>query len=215
MDVIFDSSTDWLALESSKCQNCKGNTFDESKSSTARLADSQVTERRYNSIVVEGQELTDRICLASGFSSCIDSFKFYLINYSQTTIELPIDGFLGLGRVEPFETGSLAQINYKRGPSFVHALQDAGLISETQFSFYLSQDPDKRFIHFGTPQTSSMKSSKTLSYIKMFDDLFWASGCQGFAFGPLLNDYSVPDLGENFVKNGQMYSIFDSGSATI
>ena len=49
----------------------------------------------------------------------------------------------------------------------------------------------------------------------MYDDLFWASGCQGFAFGPLLNDYAVPDLGENLVKNGQMYSIFDSGSTTI
>ena len=50
----------------------------------------------------------DKVCMSSGSSQCIDSFGFFLINYSQKKIEVPVDGFLGLGRVEPFETGSLA-----------------------------------------------------------------------------------------------------------
>jgi len=60
-----------------------------------------------------------------------------------------------------------------------------------------------------------MKDPESIFYIKLHDDLFWAASCQGFAFGPLLNDYRVPDLGTDFIQSGEMYSIFDSASNTI
>ena len=60
-----------------------------------------------------------------------------------------------------------------------------------------------------------MKNPDRLQYIKLHDDLFWAASCQGFAFGPLLNDYRVPDLGTEFISKGDMKSIFDTASNTI
>ena len=35
LDVTFDTSSDWLAIEGSKCKECNGNTFDASQSETA------------------------------------------------------------------------------------------------------------------------------------------------------------------------------------
>ena len=60
-----------------------------------------------------------------------------------------------------------------------------------------------------------MKNADRLIYIKLEDDLFWSSSCQGFAFGEIINDFRIPDLQTTFVRNGKMYSIFDSASATI
>jgi len=60
-----------------------------------------------------------------------------------------------------------------------------------------------------------MANPDKLTYIKLEDDLFWSTRCQGFAFGELLNDYKVPDFETDFIKGGEVYSIFDSGSSTI
>jgi hypothetical protein len=60
-----------------------------------------------------------------------------------------------------------------------------------------------------------MKVVDKLMYIGLEDDLFWAASCQGFAFGPLLNDYKVPDLKTDYISKGHMYSVFDSASNTI
>ena len=51
-----------------------------------------------------------------------------------------MDGFLGLGRSEPFVTGELADLGVERGPSFVRALLNAGLIEKDIFSLYLSRE---------------------------------------------------------------------------
>ena len=60
-----------------------------------------------------------------------------------------------------------------------------------------------------------MKDENNLVYIELQDDLFWSASCQGFAFGELSNDYKVPDLQTSFVRDGRIYSTFDSGSAQI
>ena len=122
---------------------------------------------------------------------------------------------MGLGRSEPFKTGSLVQHAGKRGPSYVESLYNDNLISENTFSLFLSSDENEQHIYFGEPLTKKMKKPESIHYIKLQDDLFWAASCQGFAFGPLLNDYRVPDFNSDFINNGEMYSIFDSGSNTI
>ena len=148
------------------------------------------------------------MCIAENV--CINDFGFFLIE-SQSYLKEPLDGFLGLGRSEPFISGQLAGLGFKRGPSFVRALTEAGIIDESTFSLFLSSKEDQdSLIHFGAPQTSSMKTEDNLTYIKLQDDLFWSASCQGFAFNDLYNDYSIPDLQTTFVRDGKIYSIFDS-----
>ena len=36
MEVIFDTSTDWLALQGIDCEKCEGNTYNSSRSTTAK-----------------------------------------------------------------------------------------------------------------------------------------------------------------------------------
>ena len=81
---------------------------------------------------------------------------------------------------------------------------------------FLSNRPEvKSYVQFGAPDTSQMKNENNLVYIELQDDLFWSASCQGFAFGELSNDYKVPDLQTSFVRDGRIYSTFDSGSAQI
>lgn len=47
------------------------------------------------------------------------------------------------------------------------------------------------------------------------DNLFWATTGQGFAFGDLSNSYTVPDLQTSYIKDGEVYTIFDSASPSI
>ena len=66
-------------------------------------------------------------------------------------------------------------------------------------------------IHFGDPLIASKsKDHNAIRYIKLHDDLFWAATCRGFAFGSIDVDYRVPDLGTEFISNGDMKGVFDS-----
>jgi len=130
----------------------------------------------------------------------------------------PVDGFLGLGRDAPFDTGSLKDSGFRRGPSFMKEMKNQGHIDQQIFSLEFGPSDDEKFLHLGTPQTgvnNRMKDPKALIYISLQDDLFWATNCQGFAFGALSNNYRFPNLNTQYVQNHQIYSIFDSGSAQI
>jgi len=87
---------------------------------------------------VEGTEWRDKVCLDD--ATCVTDFEFYLIE-KQRFLKEPIDGFLGLGRSEPFNSGSLQKLNIKRGPSFLQALKKTGAITEEVFSLFLNK-PD-------------------------------------------------------------------------
>lgn len=85
MNVIMDTSSDWLALVGQECSNCKGNKLDTSASSTAQYIGSQESERVYNDISVKGTEWLDSVCLSQ--STCVDSFEFFLVRTAGS--ELP------------------------------------------------------------------------------------------------------------------------------
>ena len=212
MDFVFDTTSDWLAVEGHKCKDCTGNVFDASQSEFSKKVGTEESERQYNEIIVSGSEWEDQVCLNN---QCVEDFEYFLIN-KQTFLKEPIDGFLGLARTEPFITGSLRNSNYERGPSYVRALQEAGLIGRDAFSVYLSaKDDGQNFIHFGEPDEKLVKNPDAFANIKLTDDLFWSSGCQGFGFGDLGNNFQIPDLQTKFIRNNEVYSIFDTGSAHI
>ena len=68
----------------------------------------------------------------------MENFEFFVAKQVAGTnfiLNDQINGFLGLGRSEPFRTGKLVDLeDYTRGPSFVEALYDNNLISTKKFS---------------------------------------------------------------------------------
>ena len=95
IDVVFDTSSDWLAFEGSQCESCTGNTYNAAQSETAKQVSKEASERRYNEIRVMGTPWSDKVCIFD--QKCIDDFEFFLIE-SQSFLKEPVDGFLGLGR---------------------------------------------------------------------------------------------------------------------
>lgn len=75
MDVVYDTGSDWLAVEGSECSNCAGNTFDGNASGTKTAT--AVTERNYGSASLTGYTYKDKICVTP--SACIADFEFFLI----------------------------------------------------------------------------------------------------------------------------------------
>ena len=72
----------------------------------------------------------------------------------------PIDGFLGLARNNPFYLRPEDGIN--RGPSFIMALENAGLISEETFSIYTAPAGQESFIDFGVPKDDRIRAGSSL-----------------------------------------------------
>lgn len=98
LDVVFDTGSDWLVIESSSCDSCEDDKYDiepQIKNGEAKELSSEFSERVYGSATVIGREFSDTVCVE--LSSCIVDFKFFLV-YKQTGLREPVDGILGLAR---------------------------------------------------------------------------------------------------------------------
>jgi hypothetical protein len=137
MDVVYDTGSDWLAVEGSECKTCAGNTYD---GSAGTKTSTTISERNYGSASLTGYTWKDKICVTS--SACIDDFEYFLIATQKGVngyagLSEPVDGILGMSRdIVPKGT------KYEVGPLVVKALKDKGLTQYNVFSFYLT-DPDK------------------------------------------------------------------------
>ena len=58
-DVIFDNSSDWLALEGSDCETCEGNKYDPSTSTDNTMVGVDFSQRTYGTATMTGREHTD------------------------------------------------------------------------------------------------------------------------------------------------------------
>ena len=158
-------------------------------------------------------EWTERVCVPGSSGGCFDDFGLYFFDGVQNGQELgKSDGYLGLGRAVPFESGALK--GRDRGQDIVKEMFDKNMISERKFSLYLSSKGSSA-VHFGAPVEQAMKDLKSMAQVTLFDDLFWAGSCDGIAFNDVRNSYGIPDMGTQFVNSGAIYSIFDSTSETI
>ena len=95
IEVIFDTSSDWLALEGQDCLACGTNFFNATDSTSATMIGTVTSERKYNDLQMNGTEWSDKVCLSD--LACVSFFEFFLIE-SQTPFDEPSDGYLGLGR---------------------------------------------------------------------------------------------------------------------
>jgi hypothetical protein len=123
LDVVYDTGSDWLAVEGSNCNNCEGDTFDGSISGIRK--DPERTERNYGSASLTGHVYTDKVCIDG--TACALNFEYFLIDSQKGVngymgLTEPVDGILGMSRdMVPAEYGE-----YEIGPLFVKALMTGG-----------------------------------------------------------------------------------------
>ena len=145
MDVVFDTGSDWLAIEGSKCETCDGNTYD-GDDSGVKVAHN-ISERTYGSVRIEGYEWQDDVCLSEAL--CINDFKFFLIYLQQgrsgfNGIKEPVDGILGMCRGKI----PVNKLNYEAGPLYVENLKKQDITDMNIFSFYLADPDEVSFVDF-------------------------------------------------------------------
>jgi hypothetical protein len=100
----------------------------------------------------------------------------------------PIDGILGMSRDRAPPTDN----SYQVGPLLVKALSAASLTQFDVFSFNLASPDRVSFIDFNGFDVNNIKggSDQSIVWLKLIDDFFWSSYCQGISFGtPGATDY--------------------------
>ena len=92
MEVIFDTTSDWLCVEGFDCESCKGNTFNSDYS--GQKISNDFEKRVYGSISLIGYEYKDQVCLI--YENCLSNFHYMSItDWGQNE---PVDGIVGLAR---------------------------------------------------------------------------------------------------------------------
>jgi hypothetical protein len=149
VDLVFDTGSDWLAVESFDCEMCEGNTFNADFS--GKQVNSTMSLRQYGSISLTGYEYRDKACVS--FDQCIDNFLYMaIVNWDQRE---PVDGMLGLARNYGFFNRSAA-LSQDPGQLFILELMNNQLIDLPIFSFYLTSESMQAefpsYVHFGRPE---------------------------------------------------------------
>ena len=173
------------------------------------------SRRQYGTHTMVGTEWTDEICVTE--SACVEDFEFFLVKDQDAWQNLgeKVDGILGLSRDHPHFLAS--EKGNKRGPSYMKAMENAELISENTFSFFMRPFEKDSAVDFGKPKSSRMKDSDDLVTFELNKDFFWSAYCKGFAVNTTDNGWSwgsVKDYEETVTKNS-IYSMFDTGSSQI
>jgi hypothetical protein len=70
MDVIYDTGSDWLAVEGSTCTTCEGDKYD--GTATGTKLSSIISTRNYGSVRLTGYTYKDRVCIANSY--CVNDF---------------------------------------------------------------------------------------------------------------------------------------------
>lgn len=74
VNVIWDTGSDWLTIESYLCTSCLGNTYDHSTETTFNpIADSDTT-LSYGSATLNGYKAEDTVCFTAAVDTCVAAF---------------------------------------------------------------------------------------------------------------------------------------------
>lgn len=77
MQVVYDTGSDWLVLESNSCESCPGSDrFDHTASPMFSPLGNGVSTREYGSATLYGTEVNDTVCLGP---LCEPGFEWFLI----------------------------------------------------------------------------------------------------------------------------------------
>ena len=72
VNVVFDTGSDWLIVETTNCRTCKANRFEiEDSTSFQPYRSGTVTEISYGTLQTKGFEAIDYVCITDDDSHCV------------------------------------------------------------------------------------------------------------------------------------------------
>lgn len=186
IDVIFDTGSDWLVVPDSECLNCQGTKVDNTAS--AEKTSDLLQDRVYGSANLQGYTYRDKVCLNSASSSCVNSFEYFAFT-SQTGIEAPVEGMIGLSQNKQM---LMSTMEMEVGPLFVNELYKDQMIPEPTFAFamkgYTEDEPS--LVDFGRPDAYRVEGGElnfdTTVTFGFNDDFFWSTYTQAIKFSERL-----------------------------
>lgn len=137
-EMIFDTGSNWLWIDSRKCQNCPENVdkFDERKSSTFSF-DEKPGSLHYGSGSVYTYRAHDQICITREF--CAEDFTFMIVLRQQNLGMIKSSGLVGMSP-NHFD---------KESDLFIEKMKQAGAIDHAVFSLSIGMGDVQSKITFG------------------------------------------------------------------
>ena len=197
MQVIIDTSSDWLLVEGNMCSTCHENTYDPNTSAYYQEIGDEREKRNYGNIITTRTlEVEDQVCLQFD-DGCVSPFKWQIIT-EQTGIPPQVDGILGLTQGKDPRGGEDAVVfpeDFVIGPLYIDFLQKGGWITEKAFSTHFEGFDGSSFIDFGPKVASSYSTDDEVVTINMEKGFFYSAFPQGIRFGDetTSDQYSLQD----------------------
>lgn len=123
LTVIYDTGSDWLALDTDFCKTCIQPVYNTSSSTTYQNVSDTVINQAYGSANLYALNGTDQISLDGTTDTRLDSFNFLAIK-EQVGIQSTFDGILGMSRQMV-----LPDMDFENGPLLIEKMKKASLIS--------------------------------------------------------------------------------------
>ena len=177
MQVIIDTSSDWLLVEGNMCSTCHENTYDPNTSAYYQEIGDEREKRNYGNIITTRTlEVEDQVCLQFD-DGCVSPFKWQIIT-EQTGIPPQVDGILGLTQGKDPRGGEDAVVfpeDFVIGPLYIDFLQKGGWITEKAFSTHFEGFDGSSFIDFGPKVASSYSTDDEVVTINMEKGFFYSA----------------------------------------
>ena len=81
VEVVWDTGSDWLVVNSANCRTCTEDGYDPKTSTKFKQLPNSYYEQEYLSAFVSGNKALDSVCLTTSATSCAEKFKWLLVKY--------------------------------------------------------------------------------------------------------------------------------------
>jgi hypothetical protein len=216
-DVVFDTGSSWLVMETSDCAACEGK-YDIT-SSTAYAASVRPMSQSYgDGTSITGVQASDDACILSS-SLCLSGFNW--MNIQTDGLGSDLNGILGLSH-NPSAFSDLHPAD-----DMITALAEAGVIPANTFALGLRsyKDPDNSFMDVGFFNDQAMHNPSELIWTDIVTDSYYGDGWwQSFMTGVRFRDQEIGTITHSkSLANAQTFStvvhevlsIIDSGSSCL
>lgn len=212
LTVIYDTGSDWLALDTDFCSTCIQPVFNTSQSATYANESDSIINQQYGSADLYAVSASDSISVDNTPSTRLASFNFLAVS-SQRGIQESFDGILGMSRQM-----SLPEENFQTGPLLVDKLKTAGLITQEQASFYITDYTAQSFCDLGAYNAANIRdgdASKIVWLPQKPNVLFWYSAISGVLYDSP-EKKRMPGTGyTSQIRFDAAPAIFDTGTSLI
>jgi len=185
MQVIVDTSSDWLMIEGQECEDCKENKYDPNTSNYYTVINDIKKKKNYGNIVqTKVIEVQDQVCLKFD-DGCIQPFRFQLV-MEQQGIPEQVDGILGLAQGKDprsDQDSGLFPNDFSLGPLWLDYLEKGGWITEKTFSTHFEGEAGESYIDLGPPDSRSLSAKEYTVDIFSQKGFFYEVFPEGIRFG--------------------------------